>query len=186
MDRKWFRENMANTSRRTAARLHLLTAREVLSAGDGDHSDGGNLVLRVRGDSASWVFRFTSPAGRRREMGIGAAHRGSVQQAAATLSGARDAAHRARDMLRAGVDPIDARDNQRAAERQADVARRADREREHWTLARSARDYHARFVEPVRTPRHAAQWIASLENHVPPHIWNGALHLRGERDRGHT
>jgi len=149
----------------------LLSAREVLNAHDGDHSDGGNLVLRVRGDSTSWVFRFTSPAGRRREMGIGPAHRGNVQQAGATLGSARDAAHRAREILRAGVDPIDARDNQRVAERQADAARRAGREREHWTLARSARDYHERVIEPTKTPRHAAQWIASLENHVFASVW---------------
>jgi len=51
--------------KRTAAKLHLLTARAVQTAGEGDHSDGGGLMLRVRGDSASWVLRYTAPTGRR-------------------------------------------------------------------------------------------------------------------------
>ena len=38
---------------RTAAKLHLLTAREVQPAKNGDHSDGGGLLLRVRRDSCS-------------------------------------------------------------------------------------------------------------------------------------
>ena len=37
------------------ARLNLLSVREVQHAGEGDHSDGGGLLLRVRGSSATWV-----------------------------------------------------------------------------------------------------------------------------------
>ncbi len=85
-----------------AAKLHLLTAREVLNAGDGDHGDGGGLNLRVRGAGsfASWVLRYTAPTGQRREMGLGACHRPNVQQAGAALIGARDLAHRCREQLR--------------------------------------------------------------------------------------
>lgn len=68
---------------RTAARLHLLTVKHIQNAGEGDHSDGGGLMLRIRGASSSWVFRFTSPTGRRRKMGLGVAHRGSASQAGA-------------------------------------------------------------------------------------------------------
>lgn len=58
------------TKRKTATRIHLLTAREVLNAAVGDHGDGGGLMLRVKGPgSASWVLKFTSPTGKRREMG---------------------------------------------------------------------------------------------------------------------
>jgi hypothetical protein len=56
-----------------ATKLHLATVREVQTAGDADHSDGGGRMLRVRGDSANWVLRFTALPGRCREMGLGAA-----------------------------------------------------------------------------------------------------------------
>jgi len=64
-----------------ATKLHLLTVREVQTAGDGDHSDGGGLMLRVRGDSAIWVLRYSALTGRRREMGLGAARRSNSPQA---------------------------------------------------------------------------------------------------------
>lgn len=162
---------MAHARAAMPARLHRLTAREVLSASDGDHADGGNLVLRVRGPSASWVFRYSSTTGRRREMGLGAALRGSLQQAGTSLTGARDSAHHAREQLRKGVDPIDEREQRRDRDREAEVARAVERQRERWTLARCARDYHERVIEPNKTPKHSAQWIASLENHVAPAIW---------------
>jgi integrase len=162
-------------TKRTAARLHLLTAREVQSAKDGDHGDGGGLLLRVRGESCSWVYRFTSPSGRRREMGLGIAHRGSPAQAGASVTAARDAAHRAREQLRQGLDPIDTRDGRREAAKQAELALKADQARERWTLARWARHYHERVIEPSRTTKHAAQWIASLENHVPQALWHSPI-----------
>ena len=39
--------------KRIATNLHQLTVREIQSAGDGDHTDGGGLLLRVRGASVS-------------------------------------------------------------------------------------------------------------------------------------
>jgi integrase len=150
----------------------MLTARGVHAAGDGDHGDGGGLVLRVRDGAAAWVFRFTAPTGRRREMGLGVAHRGSVAQAGEALTAARDQAHVARDLLRRGVDPIEDRDQRRQAAQQAEEARKAQRQQDRWTLARCARDYHERVVEPARTTKHGAQWIASLENHVPAALWH--------------
>jgi integrase len=163
------------TGKRTAARLHLLTAREVQNAPDGDHADGGGLLLRVRPGSVSWVFRFTAPSGRRREMGLGVAPRGSTKQAGETLDAARRAAHAAREILRQGLDPIDHREQQRAHLRETENARREGRTREHWTLARAGRDFHERIIEPTRTGKHAAQWIASLENHVAPAVWHKPL-----------
>lgn len=163
---------MASTARRTAAKLHLLTTKQVQHAADGDHSDGGGLLLRVRADSCSWVLRFTSPTGRRREMGLGVCRRGSVAQAAEGLTHARDTAHKARELLRQGLDPIDARDQAREAGRESEAAAKAAKTREHTTLARWARAYHERVIEPTRTTKHAAQWIASLENHVPAKLWH--------------
>lgn len=161
-------------SNRRAAKLHLLSAREVLNAGEGDHGDGGGLLLRLRAAdaSAAWVFRFTSPTGRRREMGLGAAYRSNAAQAGQSLTGARDLAHKAREQLRGGVDPIDARNGVKAAALEVVQAKKAAAQRARWTLARCARDYHERVIEPTRTGKHGAQWIASLENHIPAALWH--------------
>ena len=162
-------------TRKSAARLHLLTVREVQTAGDGDNTDGGGLVLRVRGDSCAWVFRYTAPSGRRREMGLGVCRRGSAQQAGASLIGARDDAHRARDQLRQGVDPLQDKEARREAAREAEATAKAEKARERWTLARWARQYHERVIEPSRTAKHSAQWISSLENHMPAALWHKAI-----------
>ena len=158
--------------KRTAAKLHLLSVRKLQTAGDGDHSDGGGLLLRKRGDSASWVLRFTASTGRRREMGLGVARLGSAKQAGDSITSARDSAHAARELLRVGSDPIDERDRLRAADKQAEQSKKADKAREHLTLCRAAREYHERVVEPRLTTKHSAQWIASLEHHVPPETWH--------------
>ncbi|MCW5631826.1 MAG: tyrosine-type recombinase/integrase [Rubrivivax sp.] len=162
---------MAKYTQRSAANLHRLTARQVHHAGDGDHADGGGLLLRVRGESASWVLRFTAPSGRRREMGLGACTRGSLAQVGDSMTTARRQAHDAREALQRGLDPIAQREQRRAEASQADLARKADLNRQRWTLCRCARDYHERVVEPQRTTKHAAQWIASLENHMPASLW---------------
>jgi integrase len=162
-------------TKRTTGTLHLLTVREVQAARDGDHADGGGLLLRVRGESASWVFRFTSPGGRRREMGLGVATRGSAKLAGDTLTGARDIAHKARELLRQGLDPIDQRDAGKAQKREAELARKVAKQRQLLTLARAAREYHERVIEPRLSTKHAAQWISSLENHIPAELWHAPI-----------
>lgn len=69
----WLADRKGNVmaKNRAAARLHLLTVRQVRTVKDGDHGDGGGLLLGVRGDSVAWVFRYTAPSGRRREIGLG-------------------------------------------------------------------------------------------------------------------
>lgn len=161
--------------RTTKRALHRLTARQVHEASKGEHYDGGSLLLRVSESGARWVFRYASAAGRRRQMGLGPCLRGSLAQTGQSLTAARDAAHLARELLRRGTDPIDQRAQQRAQARQADELRRQAQQRERWTLARCARDYHERVIEPNRTTRHAAQWIASLENHIPVALWNASI-----------
>jgi integrase len=165
------------------ATLHLLTVREVQSLTNGTYADGGGLFLRVRDNVARFVFRYTSPAGERREMGFGAAYRGSAAQAGQSLTAARELAGRARAQLQNGLDPIDERDRLREAARaerqqqkRAEIEQHArQRECEENTLAKHAREYHARVIEPTRTERHSAQWISSLELHVPEQIWNAPI-----------
>ena len=103
---------------------------------------------------------------------MGVCRRGSPAQAGDSLTGARDVAHKGRELLRQGLDPIDHREQQRETGRQAEDVKKADKARERWTLARWARDYHERVIEPTRTTKHAAQWISSLENHIPARLWH--------------
>ncbi|MBT9486570.1 MAG: tyrosine-type recombinase/integrase [Rubrivivax sp.] len=169
-----------------AGALHLLTAREVMAAPPGNHVDGGGLLLAVRKDadtgrvSRSWVYRYTvATTGRRREMGLGPALADSIKTAGEGMRLARDLAAQHRELVRRGLDPLAERDKRRDAERLADaqqtqlVARlQAEQAR---TLARVARDYHGRVIEPTRTTKHAAQWIASLENHIAPEVWHAPV-----------
>ncbi len=152
--------------------IHRLSARQVQTAADGDYADGGGLLLRIAGGSGSWVFRYTSPAGKRREMGLGKLVRNDLAAAGKSLTGARDAADDARRLIRDGKDPIDVRNAERERARQAlEIKVEASRKAKA-TLARVARDYWERVIEPTRTAKHGAQWLASLENHVPDALWH--------------
>lgn len=161
-------------ARRSPNALHLLSAREVQNAATGDHSDGGGLILRADSErnAASWVYRYTSPTGRRREMGLGPCLRGSLKQAADSLTSARDLAHEARELVRRGNDPLDERDRKKEAARLEVSERKQSEEKNRWTLIRCCRDYHERVIEKNRKAKHAAQWIASLENHLPASLKN--------------
>jgi hypothetical protein len=75
---------------------HLLSARQVQTASVGELRDGAGLILRVKAKSASWIFRFTAPSGRRRELGLGSADRASLEAAGASLKRARKKANEAR------------------------------------------------------------------------------------------
>lgn len=154
---------------------NLLRPMQVQAAADGDHADGDGLFLRVSKGRASFLFRFTSPAGRRREMGLGLAARNSLTEAGKSLATARDAADESRALLRRGLDPLEERARIRAAAQASEHTSKAAAKAERLTLARAARDYHARIIEPSRSDKHGAQWIASLESNVPPAIWHAPL-----------
>jgi hypothetical protein len=159
--------------------IHRLTPIEVRAAKD-DCNDGGGLLLRVTADgNAAWALRFTSPTGKRREMGLGQCHRQSQALAGESLTAARKLAGDARTLLDRGIDPLDQRDTKRAEAQAAAQPTKEDavlrRDVEHWTLARCACDYHERVIEPKLTAKHSAQWIASLENHVPDALWHAPI-----------
>jgi Arm DNA-binding domain len=133
--------------RSAAARLHLLTARQIHAAAAGDLGDGGGLLLRVGPTSASGVLRYTAPSGKRREMGLGIAERGTVARAGQSLTTARDQARKARESLRQGVGPIDEREGGREAAQAQEAAKKAAASIDRWTMAGCARDYHERVIE---------------------------------------
>ena len=152
--------------------VQRLSPREVHIAAVGVHQDGAGLMLTVTMAGANWLYRFTSPTGRRRDMGLGPCVRDSLRAAGKSLTDARGAADDARHLLRDGKDPIAERDARREAARAAEAASKAQTKREQMTLARAARGYHERVIEPNRTPVHAREWIGSLERHTPVAIWH--------------
>ena len=152
--------------------LAQLSALEVRHAKLGVLYDGGNLELHIQDTGARAVFRYISPGGQRRSMGLGPVDRTSTQAAGRSLAEARRQAQEARALLARGLDPIDDRRSQRQQARVAAAAKKAAAAQEQATLARVARDYHARVIEPTRTAKHAAQWIASLENNMPKSLWH--------------
>jgi integrase len=161
-------------TRLLGAKLNLLSAREVLHARDEELSDGGGLLLRCSGANAAWVLRYTSPIGKRREMGLGACVRHNARAAGESLALARDLAAKQRALLAADppLDPIDEREKARAAKREAERQRKAEKKQEAATLARAARAYHEERIEPRMRAKLAADWINSLENHVPAALWH--------------
>jgi integrase len=72
-------------------------------------------------------------------------------------------------------DPIEERNRLRDEARKADAERSALRTSEAATLARCARDYHARAIEPRRSAKHAREWIASLERLMPAQPWRAPI-----------
>jgi hypothetical protein len=152
---------------------------EILAAADGDHSDGNRLFLRVRGKSASWIYRYTSPAtGKRREIGLGAARRDDKDRAQAAARTARERALEFELKLMRATDPMVEIDARKQAEREKAAAEKAQRAKEHRSLGRAIRDYHENEVEKAGkfTDKYIAQWIAAFENHLKPYkggaLWN--------------
>lgn len=119
----------------------------------GYHPDGGGLYLQISpAGTKSWIFRYTL-TGRSREMGLGSA-------AAFTLEEARQRAQDARKLLADRIDPIAARNAQRAQEA-LDNARSISF-RECWT------QYIASHRAGWKNAKHADQWTNTLEAYCGP------------------
>lgn len=94
-----------------ARAINKLTARQIHSLTDsGRYSDGGNLYLSVSPNGGRrWVFLYRH-GGRQREMGLGSATKAGV-----SLVRARELAAEARAHLGSGIDPLEARRADKAA-----------------------------------------------------------------------
>lgn len=158
------------------AAIHRLSARRVASERrSGLHADGGGLYLQVaRGSDGavkrSWVLRYASPDGRRREMGLGST-------ALVELAAARDTALAARKQAKAGVDPIDAR---AAARAKAKASRTKP-----MNFRGCAEAYLASHASSWKNAKHRWQWQSSLERcaypvfgHLPVAEIDAALVMR--------
>jgi integrase len=136
------------------ARTGKLSAVEVAKAkGPAVLHDGGGLYLRVSATGAkSWVFRFQLD-GKRRDMGLG-------PYPDISLADARGRATDHRKQRLDGIDPLDAKEARRQAQRLA-VAK-----------GRTFRECAAEFIERNRAgwrnAKHRQQWENTLATYVYP------------------
>jgi integrase len=137
--------------------MKLTAAKVKAESRPGRYNDGAGLYLLVRPDGRKgWVLRYRL-AGRQRDMGLGA-------HPEVGLAAARQAAKEARDRLRAGADPIEARAAERAAlaRKVADAGER--------TFRAVAERYVARHEPSWRNDKHRAQWRSTLVSYAYPRL----------------
>lgn len=123
----------------------------------GLHAVGGvsGLCLNVKESGArSWILRCLA-GNRRRHYGLGAFPD-------VTLAGAREAARKARDLIREGKDP--------AVERKRLQESLASEQARRMTFSDAAGRFLKRKQIEFRNPKHAAQWRATLETYAYPVI----------------
>lgn len=126
----------------------MLTAIEVKNAKLGRHADGGGLYLMVRSKGArSWVLR-AQVNGKRQDFGLGSA-------ASVPLAKARAKAADLRATLKSGEEV-----GPRVREAKAVTP----------TFSEAARACHEAIKGGWRNKHHCASWLASLDNHIFPHI----------------
>jgi integrase len=131
-----------------------LTARRVeTEKRPGSFADGGGLYLQVAPTGArTWIFRYQM-GGRRRDMGLGST-------ATFTLARARERALAARQLVADGIDPIDSRRAERAA--QAVATARS------MTFAACAEAYIAAHEAGWRNAKHKYQWRQTIAAYANP------------------
>lgn len=141
--------------RSVAGKLTALAVKALVKPGR--YTDGGGLMLFVRAPSAagreprrSWVLRYRSGT-QRRDMGLG-------DYPDISLAAAREKAGIARELIRAGKDPLDERRAGRVATIEA-------RER---TFEAAAKDLMDSKAAEFRNAKHRAQWASTLETYAYP------------------
>lgn len=121
----------------------------------GYYADGGNLYFRVAPSGArGWMFRFTM-AGRTRDMGLGS-------YPEISLATARELADKFRPLVKAGIDPIERRRDDRAAQRIASA--------KNLSFDECARAYIEDHEAAWRNAKHRAQWSSTLKQFASPMI----------------
>ena len=133
----------------------MLTAIEVKKAKPGRHADGHGLYLLVRNSgSRSWVLR-AQVDGKRRDFGLGSATVISLAQARAGAAELRTKLKRREEICRTVATP-------------KVIAP---------TFTDAARACHKAIKGGWRNRRHSDSWLASLENHIFPHV--GSVRVDG-------
>jgi integrase len=132
----------------------------------GMYSDGGGLYLQVTEGSddtprKSWLFRY-SVASRERQMGLG-------PLSDVPLAEARDRASAAREMRRAGKDPI--------VEREASRAEAGLAAAKSMSFVACATAYIAAHRAGWRNVKHASQWTNTVTTYCSPVFGTLPVHL---------
>jgi len=146
-----------------ARTLHRLSATKVATVRTpGYIADGGNLYLRVVVGvkaqnkeptvSKGWIFRFAI-AGRTRDAGLGS-------YPTVSLARAREEAERCRRLVASGIDPIEARNE----EREAALAAAA----KATTFEQCAKTFVESHEAGWRNDKHRAQWTSTLKTYAYP------------------
>jgi integrase len=140
---------------------NALTPLSVKNAKPGRYTDGGGLQLLVKeSGTRSWVYRYTMK-GKTRDIGIGPAGPGGY-----SLATARERRDELRQKVRAGIDPLDEREQVRAAEQEAKQAAKlagvSFREVAEQHIERNERNW--------RNDKHRKQWRRTLATYVYPFI----------------
>jgi integrase len=120
----------------------------------GYHSDGGGLVLQVTSSgSKSWLFRYRSPAGKIREMGLGGLD-------TVSLADARRKAEAAQRQRSDGLDPIVVK-RHRQVQASLDAAKGV-------TFRWCAGQFVETNTAGWSNSKHAAQWTSTLQTYAYP------------------
>ena len=126
-------------------REKVLTAAAVRNLGEGFHSDGGNLYLKVDASGARrWILRLTVN-GKRRDLGLGS-------PPVVTLLEAREVALQHRKTVKAGDDPLAAKRRSKAIP----------------NFKEAAEQVHAHNEGGWKNDKHKKQWLSSLEAYAFP------------------
>jgi integrase len=140
--------------------LGKLTAKQIENlTAPGTHEDGDGLRLFIKPNGKKyWVLRFQL-AGKRREMGLGT-------YPAIGLKEARQKSSDQRRLLRDGIDPLQARDDERTAQQAAEH----QRIRKSVTFQDVSNDYIEAHRAGWKNVKHAQQWTNTLATYAAPVI----------------
>lgn len=137
-----------------------LTAKQIENlTTPGTYEDGDGLRLLIKANGKKyWVLRFQL-SGKRREMGLGT-------YPAIGLKEARQNSSDKRRLLRDGIDPLQARDEVRAAQ----VAAEQQRKNKSITFQDVSVDYIEAHRAGWKNVKHAQQWTNTLATYAAPVI----------------
>jgi len=140
--------------------LGKLTAKKIENLTlPGTYEDGDGLRLFIKPNGKKyWVLRFQL-AGKRREMGLGT-------YPAIGLKEARQKSSDRRRLLRDGIDPLQARDDERTAQQAAEN----QRIRKSVTFQDVSNDYIEAHRAGWKNVKHAQQWTNTLATYAAPVI----------------
>jgi len=141
--------------------INKLSATMIRSATErGLYGDGAGLYMQVSAfGTKAWVLRYQRN-GTARTMGLGAVNTSSVAAARQSLSGARERAQAAQEIILAGGDPIEARLAERDAKRKSDA--------ESITFKDAAAKYIAAHEAGWQNAKHRQQWRNTLRDYAYP------------------